>query len=301
MKKFNELKATSTQRLRSLGLFILNPKKGTFLNRTPSSWAKIFIYYVIFYTCLFGFLISLIFFVTNVVIDKKVPSLTGRQSLLGLSPGLTFLPVADYKGSLSPHPVYDSDHKAKYVEFMRKYLSNYQAGPSNCDFFNGTRQSGSLYDACYFPLSILGPCNPNQGQGGEFCVYMKMNKIFGYIPDVSGTRIYVSCQPTVGFLLRVCPSTSFFSQSCVTFKDESKSRELGQIAFFPNALYENQAVGYFSTVAFPYLNQADYQSPLLAITFPYIAKNVPITVGCKYLNGNVNEVYKFELIVRGSP
>lgn len=49
--------------------------------------AKIFIYYVIFYACLFGFLIGLIFFVTNVVIDENVPSLTGRQSLLGLSPG----------------------------------------------------------------------------------------------------------------------------------------------------------------------------------------------------------------------
>ncbi|VDK35334.1 unnamed protein product [Taenia asiatica] len=59
--------------------------------------------------------------------------------------------------------------------------------------------------------------------------------------------------------------------------------------------------GYFSTVSFPYLNQAGYQSPLLAVTFPRIAKNVSITVGCKYLNINIEDEYKFELIAHGSP
>ncbi|KAL5964232.1 Sodium/potassium-transporting ATPase subunit beta [Taenia solium] len=278
MKKFREIKATSAQRLRSLGLFILNPEKGTFLNRTLSSWAKIFIYYVIFYTCLFGFLVGMIFFVTNVVVDERVPSLTGRQSLLGLSPGLTFLPFVEAKGKLHPYPLYDSNNKAKYVELMRKYVSGYRAMPKNCDFLMGTRLLGNLYDACQFPLRLLGPCEIRSNSSQEFCIFLKMNKVFGYLPDVSGNKIFVSCQAT----------------------DGSKDRELGPATFYPPASDRNQTVGYFSTVSFPYLNQAGYQSPLLAVTFPRIAKNVSITVGCKYLNINIEDEYKFELIVHGS-
>uniref|UniRef100_A0A0R3WQY2 Sodium/potassium-transporting ATPase subunit beta n=1 Tax=Hydatigena taeniaeformis TaxID=6205 RepID=A0A0R3WQY2_HYDTA len=224
-------------------------------------------------------LIGLIFFVSNVVIDKKVPSLTGRQSLLDLSPGLTFLPVVDVKGTLAPFPVYDVDNKAKYDELMRKHLAGYGERTKNCDFTTGTRLLGNLYDACKFPLRLLGPCggNPNFGQG--LCIYLKMNKIFGYLPDVTENKIYVSCQAT----------------------DEERSRELGSASFYPNTRYEKQTVGYFSTVAFPYLNQADYQSPLLAVTFPNMEKNVSITVSCKYLNINIDEEYKFEVVSRGIP
>ncbi|VDK35335.1 unnamed protein product [Taenia asiatica] len=177
MKKFREIKATSAQRLRSLGLFILNPEKKTFLNRTLSSWAKIFIYYVIFYTCLFGFLIGMIFFVTNVVVDERVPSLTGRQSLLGLSPGLTFLPFVEAKGKLHPYPLYDSNNKAKYVESMQKYVSGYRVTSKNCDFRMGTRLLGNLYDACQFPLDLLGPCKIRSKSSQEFCIFLKMNKV----------------------------------------------------------------------------------------------------------------------------
>lgn len=91
--------------------------------------------------------------------------------------GLTFLPIVDAKGKLSPYPVYDSDHKAEYVEFMRKYLSGYQIWPTNCDFIDGSRHSGNLYDACRFPLSVLGPCDPTPHNKSELCVYLKMNKV----------------------------------------------------------------------------------------------------------------------------
>ncbi|CDS43526.1 nervana 2 [Echinococcus multilocularis] len=279
MKKFREIKVTSTQRLRHFGLFILNTEEGTFLSRTLSSWGKILVFYVIFYTCLFGFLTGLIFFVTNVAIDANVPSLTGKQSLLRLSPGLTFLPPVDAKGKAFPYPLYDSDDKAKYVKFMWEYLSDYHTGSWNCDFYDGTRGPGNLYDACRFPLHFMGPCQVRLYFDPEFCIYLKMNKIYGYLPDVSGNKIYVSCQAT----------------------DKAKSGELGRAAFYPSAAFGNQTVGYFSTVAFPYLNQADYRSPLLAVTFPQIKKNVSITVICKYLNINVSEEYKFEVIVRGGP
>ncbi|KAL5103077.1 Sodium/potassium-transporting ATPase subunit beta-1 [Taenia crassiceps] len=189
--------------------------------------AKILIYYVIFYTCLFGIL-------------------TGRQSLLGLNPGLTFLPVVDFKGKLHPYPAYDSNDKAIYAESMRHYVT-------------GIRLLGDISDACQFPLRLLGPCKININSSRELCIYLKMNKIFGYLPDVSGSKIFVSCQAT----------------------DELKRRELGLATFYPSASDRNKTVGYFSTVAFPYLNQAGYQSPLLAVTFPRIAKNVSITVGCR--------------------
>ncbi|VDM31640.1 unnamed protein product [Hydatigera taeniaeformis] len=84
--------------------------------------------------------------------------------------------------------------------------------------------------------------------------------------------------------------------------DEAKSRDLGEIYYFPDAPYENRNVGYFSTVVFPYLNQADFQSPLVAVAFPAIKKmNLSVTIVCKYLNLDVDDVYKFELISRDTP
>ncbi|KAL5103066.1 Sodium/potassium-transporting ATPase subunit beta-1 [Taenia crassiceps] len=237
MKKFGEIRATLTQRLRRLGLFILNTEKGTFLKRTPSSW--------------------------------------GRQSLLNLRPGLTFLPVADAKGNLLPYPVFDSDHRDNYVEFMRKYLSDYATRASDCDFIRGVRDPKKVQNSCRFPIWLLGPCSQLLFSGQHFCIFLKMNKIYGYLPDVFSRRIFVSCQAT----------------------DESKRDELGPVNFFPSPP-NNRSVGYFSTVAFPYLNQPDYQSPLLAVVFPSIKGNVSITVSCRYLNIDVDEVYKFELVVR---
>ena len=97
MKEWSEINIIAKKKFKRFGLFIFNYQKGTFLNRRPLSWgwlliiylslAKIFIYYVVFYICLFGTLTGFILFLMNVIIDEKVPYLTGQQSLLKLNPG----------------------------------------------------------------------------------------------------------------------------------------------------------------------------------------------------------------------
>ncbi len=70
---------------------IHDPDKGEFFTRTPKSWALIFIFYVIYYSCLAGFWAAMlaIFFTT---IDDHQPKWIGADSLIGISPGLGLSP-----------------------------------------------------------------------------------------------------------------------------------------------------------------------------------------------------------------
>lgn len=55
--------------------------------------------------------------------------------------------------------------------------------------------------------------------------------------------------------------------------------------------------GYFSSVAFPYILQPNYQVPLLAVTFPNVKRNTVITVSCGATNlANAQEL-RFEISV----
>lgn len=88
------------EKCRNFGLAIYNPKEKKFFGRTCSSWsmiwfwllnhiALIFVYYLIFYSCLAGFWIGMLSVLIFAMINTKVPALTGMQSLLKLNPGVS--------------------------------------------------------------------------------------------------------------------------------------------------------------------------------------------------------------------
>ncbi|VDD80635.1 unnamed protein product [Mesocestoides corti] len=180
MKDFGAFKASLNLKLRNCGLFILNPKERTFLNRKWKSWALIIIYYIVFYTCLFGSLCGLISLVMYGFINDKVPTLTGQQSLLRLNPGIGFLPPVDANGPLIRTPLFDTEDETNYLEFMTKYLQNYERSQTDCDFRTGRRINPDINVACKFPLDLLGVCSdPRQVLNADqnLCVYLKMNKV----------------------------------------------------------------------------------------------------------------------------
>ncbi|KAH9285084.1 Sodium/potassium-transporting ATPase subunit beta-1 [Echinococcus granulosus] len=254
-----------SERYRNLGLAIFNPKEKKFCGRTCRSWALIFVYYLIFYSCLAGFWIGMLSVLIFAMIDTTVPSLTGMQSLLKLNPGLGILPPVDSEGTLIQLTLFDSKQKQDYLNFMQSYLMGYNNNSTNCDFENGTRINSSILEPCEFPLSLLGPCaDPADyiNSHNNFCFYLKLNKIYGYLPDIEGNKIPIQCGPANSF----------------------DGANLGQPVYYPSVRTANGTFGYFSSVAFPYLNQPHYQVPLLAVTFPDIKSNTVVMVSCAVLN-----------------
>ncbi|VUZ48258.1 unnamed protein product, partial [Hymenolepis diminuta] len=262
---------TLGENARNIGLFLYNPKERTILTRTFKSWGQIFLYYVCFYASLACFvtLLSCLYFHRKFY--SGIPSLTGEQSILQLNPGLSIVPLVDHNSPTMRITTYDSKHKRKYLNYMKEYLSNYSYGSSNCDFVTGQRLSGTIHDSCKFPLQLLGPCgDPNNYliENDNACYYLKLNRIYGYVPDIKGNRITVRC----------------------TAKSSRDSELLGQPVYYPSVETNNETLGYFSSAPFPYICQPDYQTPLLAVTFPNIKRNKAIMVSCMTTNlGNATE------------
>ncbi|KAL5109517.1 putative sodium/potassium-transporting ATPase subunit beta-3 [Taenia crassiceps] len=212
------------------------------------------------------------------MINSTVPALTGMQSLLKLNPGLGILPPVDSEGTLVQFTVFDSKQRQYYLDFMQNYLKDYSNSSSNCDFETGTRVNSSIFEPCEFPLYLLGPCaDPDRylNSRGSFCFYLKLNKIYGYLPDIEGNKIHVQCGPA-----------NYFDGAF-----------LGLPVYYPSVSTVNGTFGYFSSVAFPYLNQRHYQVPLLAVTFPYVKNNTVVMVSCSVVNMPNQEPFRFDFTI----
>nr|CDS34705.1 sodium:potassium transporting ATPase subunit [Hymenolepis microstoma]CDS34711.1 sodium:potassium transporting ATPase subunit [Hymenolepis microstoma] len=193
-----------------------------------------------------------------------------------LNPGLSGVPPPEYDRPVIRITTFESKYKQKYLNYMKEYLSHYSRQSSNCNFVTGQRLSGTIHDSCKFPLELLGPCGAPEdylAKNNNACFYLKLNKIYGYVPDIKGNRITVRCEAK-------------FSQD---------SEHLGQPIYYPFVKANNETLGYFSSAPFPYIRQPDYQIPLLAVTFPNITRNKVIAVSCMVTNLPKPTSYHFEV------
>ncbi|KAM7535785.1 hypothetical protein Aperf_G00000090334 [Anoplocephala perfoliata] len=270
------------EKCHSFGLSVLNPKEKTLFGRTCRSWTLIFIYYCIFYSILASFWIGMLSVLIFGLVRVDAPRLTGMQSWLKLNPGLSLIPRIRDEATLVQVTTFDSEPREFYLNYLRKYFSAYRNESSNCDFESGKRYNDNIQEPCEFPLSLLGECadpatflevNENA------CFYLKLNKIYGYLPDVEGNKIHVKCGAA----------------------NRLDREDLGEAHYYPSVETPNGSVGYFSTVAFPYLNQPDYQTPLLAVTFPNLRRNRMVMIACEVTNLADPEEFRFDAVVDTKP
>jgi len=188
---------------------LYNPETGEVLTRTPLSWLKIFVFYVIYYGLLTCFWIASlqIFFVTLPEIEegprwKQDWGIIGKNPGLGIRPGPTDVRIDSHMYFINStdkdwEPTDDDGEGDKNVDYavrMQKYMeSNYNstAGLTDCDDENRVRGHGEL--GCKFDLSELGDCqefpygfvqDPDDpdDSGISPCFFFKLNKIFEWEP-----------------------------------------------------------------------------------------------------------------------
>ncbi|KAF4086166.1 hypothetical protein AMELA_G00103100 [Ameiurus melas] len=230
---------------------IYNPRTGEFLGRTASSWALIFLFYLVFYGFLAG-MFTLTVWVMLQTLDDYTPKYRDRVS----SPGLMIRPrYLDVIVNRS-----DPQQYKKYVQDLEDFLLDYNDTvqeqnvqcPEGQYFLQDDPEEKKV---CQFKRSQLRQCSgladTNFGYSeGQPCVLIKMNRIIGLKPR---GQPYINCM--------------------------AKRETLLEMQYFPTE-------GHIDKMYFPYYGKkahTKYVQPLVAVKLQLLEQdyNTTLTIECK--------------------
>jgi len=268
--------------------FIYNHENGHVLNRSPIELAKILIFYFVFYSALLA-LFSLCFLVVAyLVLNDDQPLRTGDQSLLKLQPGVGMRPIPDWRTTLIRFEMGKEQTFQMYTQNMQAYIDQYEnfaqleqpdVRQTKCDIRTGFRENKDLRSVCKFNLEELGACNKESMYGyarGQPCVIIKMNKIYGWLPDPD--NIVTQNGTNKDILV-----------DCYGVHDADRDF-LNHVKYYPSKRVNGREYGFFSHTFYPYLVQAGYLPPIVMAQFTNMTKNRLTMVECRLL-GIKNMVY----------
>jgi len=302
--KLPEEKLTSGQ---SFQRFLWNPSTKELLGRTGGSWAKILIFYVIFYACLAAFwtVMLLIFYQT---IDPHYPKWQLGESRIGTNPGLGFRPrppeervestLIWFSGTAN-----DGTWKG-YKEDLDKFLEPYAKdstqgsigkgehvdSPTNCQ----PNKEPSKGKFCPFNAKDLfsggEKCSASNNYGfgeGQPCILVKLNKIYGWKPEPytnnpedmkmltdakAPSQVIETVQAGMGGVVINCEG-----------ENAADKENIGMLRYAPG----NTKSGVIPSQFYPYTNQPGYQSPFVFVHFMGAARGILINVECKAWAKNI--------------
>ncbi|XP_023172302.1 sodium/potassium-transporting ATPase subunit beta-2 isoform X1 [Drosophila hydei] len=171
--------------------FIWNSETSQCLGRTGSSWAKILLFYIIFYAALTGFFAA-IFAVFYQTLEVDKPKWMLDNGLIGSNPGLGFRPMPPEANVESTLVWYESSKKDNYmywVEETERFLKyhTYDELPKknqvNCSFEHPPPEG----KVCGVEVSSFAPCTFDNNFGYHLarpCIFLKLNKIYNWEPQI---------------------------------------------------------------------------------------------------------------------
>lgn len=290
MQEFSDnLSTLSYVSRRRIPLWLYDSKKKAFLGRTALSWFLCILFYLVYYTCLAGFFVGMLWLFLYITIPEDRPARTGKQSVINFRPGLGFRPLVDVQKSLIHFATNDPQQYLIYTQNIDAFLDIYNDVNAKPDGQFATCQENStkqndIEKVCKFPLSKLGPCNRSNTYGypyGAPCVILKLNKVYGWLPDITD------------------PSTSNHALVKCAGQNNGDKDNAGEIGYYPSVQIDGESYGVFDSVYFPFIGQPGYLGPLVAVQFKSPKKYVIILIKCELLNlqnSYVGEL-NFELLI----
>jgi len=213
-----------TDGLSGFSHFLYNAETGQVMGRSGKSWAKIGFFYLIFYGFLAGFFSGMLAIFLTTINDPEEggPKLT---QYVENQPGLTRLEASfNFKHY---NRTKGSNDITAYVKSIGEFLKRYKA--PTCNTTDEVGEVGMPKDKlCYFNTVLLGDCEDPEDSllQGAPCVYVKINKVFGWVPKSNDGK---------GFLKLTCSSGA-----------------------------EVKPAG-FQISAFPFRGQKDFELPIVAV------------------------------------
>lgn len=269
--------------------FLWNSETREVLGRTGGSWAKILLFYVIFYGFLAGIFIGTIQALLLTLSNYK-PTWQDRIA----PPGLTHSPRSD-KAELSFN-VNNVETYFKFTKSMREFLEAYneekqrdQMKFEDCgDQPQEYKHRGDLEmdigarKACRFMRTFLGPCSGIEDKDfgfseGKPCLIVKLNRIVNFKPrpPESNTSIPEEAQHKI--------QRNVIPLYCRNKREEDEGK-LGEVKYYGIG-------GGFPLQYYPYygkLLHPQYLQPLVAIQFVNITMNYELRIECKVFGENIH-------------
>ena len=208
------------ERCHNLRKFIWNGETKEFMGRTGSNWAKIGLFYLIFYGFLAGFFAAMlaIFLSTlNPVDGEGGPTLT---QFIKNQPGLTRLDQTNGRLPTS-YNISDTKLQERYRDLVKNFLKGY----NDTNFYsNDTCDPANLSGTpagkkpCRFNTSLLADCSGDTDSTfglakGRPCIFIRINKVFNWVPEppIAGSNyLHLECTGDAivrpkGFLISAFP------------------------------------------------------------------------------------------------
>jgi len=281
--------------------FIWNSKTGEVLGRSGMSWAKITLFYIIFYICLaiFVFICYNIFAATT-LIDGE-PRWKLKSSLIGANPGVGFRPMPDQDKNTDSSLIWINlaaeKNKSYWVDELNKFFEDDgKKDGKNCNFQNGVTAGNGEF--CNLDVSKIPECSNTTGYGyytGTPCVVIKLNKIYDFVPeaytldtlDIATDRKMPSYlrEKIEGYAKTTANLTRSTWISCEG-ENPSDKETIGPLAYYSPGLDGGQFEG-IPNYFYPYQNQKGYKTPFLFVKFLKPRLNTLIQVECKAWAENI--------------
>nr|AAC46608.1 nervous system antigen 1 [Drosophila melanogaster]prf//2114404A nervana 1 antigen [Drosophila melanogaster] len=262
---------------------IYNPQEGTFFGRTGKSWSQLLLFYTIFYIVLAALFTICMQGLLSTISDTE-PKWKLQDSLIGTNPGLGFRPLSEQteRGSVIAFDGKKPAESDYWIELIDDFLRDYNHTEGRDMKHCGFGQVLEPTDVCVVNTDLFGGCSKANNYGyktNQPCIFLKLNKIFGWIPEVYDKEE----KDMPDDLKKVINETKTEERhevwvSC--FGHLGKDKENFQnIRYFPSQG--------FPSYYYPFLNQPGYLSPLVAVQFNSPPKGQMLDVECRAWAKNI--------------
>lgn len=277
---------------------IYDKDTGAIFTRTPKSWALIFIFYCIYYSCLAAFWYGMlnVFFI---FLPENMPKYTLDDSIIGSNPGVGMRPHqpdatidssmlflqyddSDDSPSIDFETPSNADWAKRYELFVDRFANLTQTRDCNFEDYNGDGE-----DSCRFDVNVLGECGQKpygflvSGQQKKVapCVLLKINRIYNWKPEPYTDEDLENDDPedpipeNVKTLIRSNPRKLYLD--CVGENPADREALKGNVQYFPS----DQSISY---KYFPYTQAGkNYHNPVVAVKFNDMPLGQLLHIECK--------------------
>jgi len=299
--------------------FLYNPSTGAVMGRTGSSWAKIIIFYIVFFAGLAAFF-CLNFYIFYLTLNMDAPKYTLGASLIGTNPGLGFRPMPDPDKSADSTLIWFSRKDEKDYKFWTNQLEEFvndietastnggSVSLQNCELHDGKHANAET--ACKVDVTKFAECQKNNDFGyrlGEPCILIKLNKIYNWTAqpygydergiysdsnlqrdldeEMEAKKMPKELRDHIWDSTRIAKNDihrkMILSTVWINCDGENPAdvENIGKIGYYPM----RGIAGFY----FPYLKQRGYQSPFIFVQLKNPMPGVVINVECKAFAKNV--------------
>ncbi|KAK9872950.1 hypothetical protein WA026_020302 [Henosepilachna vigintioctopunctata] len=307
---FLEVKRKDMTTKDKVKLFLWDPDNRTVMGRTSSGWAKIGIFYSIFYGMLAA-LVAICMFVFFLTLDPRIPKYRTEESIIGTNPGMGFRPMPD-NNEESTLIWLQGSNKTNYEKWkinLLSYLDKYYT-PGKIEKGNIPVKRCSYGEklvrgqVCDVDVRKWDPCTPDNHfdyPRNAPCIFLKLNRIYGWEPEYYNdpNDLPDDMPQQLKDHIRNITHTAERNNVWVTCAGENPAdvEYLGPVKYYPSI---QGFPGYY----FPYLNSEGYLSPLLAVQFKRPVSGIVINIECrawakniKYRRNDRSGSVHFELLI----